>query len=48
VRQRVAATTFATTRLETIMNTQTGLPGYEYELWWGIFAPAGTPPERVQ
>jgi tripartite-type tricarboxylate transporter receptor subunit TctC len=27
---------------------QTGLPGYEYELWWGIFAPAGTPPERVQ
>ena len=27
---------------------QTGLPGYEYELWWGIFAPAGTPPDRVQ
>jgi tripartite-type tricarboxylate transporter receptor subunit TctC len=27
---------------------QTGLPGYEYELWWGIFAPAGTPPDLVQ
>jgi tripartite-type tricarboxylate transporter receptor subunit TctC len=27
---------------------QAGLPGYEYELWWGIFAPAGTPPDRVQ
>jgi tripartite-type tricarboxylate transporter receptor subunit TctC len=25
-----------------------GLPGYEYELWWGIFAPAGTPADRVQ
>ena len=27
---------------------QAGVPGYEYYLWWGIFAPAGTPPERIQ
>jgi tripartite-type tricarboxylate transporter receptor subunit TctC len=23
-------------------------PGYEFELWWGLLAPAGTPPEIVQ
>jgi tripartite-type tricarboxylate transporter receptor subunit TctC len=26
---------------------QAGVPGYSYELWWGIFAPAGMPAERV-
>jgi tripartite-type tricarboxylate transporter receptor subunit TctC len=24
-----------------------GAPGYSYELWWGIFAPAGLPAERL-
>jgi tripartite-type tricarboxylate transporter receptor subunit TctC len=23
--------------------TEAGLPGYEYQDWWGVFAPAGTP-----
>ena len=22
---------------------ESGAPGYEYELWWGIFAPSKTP-----
>ena len=26
---------------------QAGLPGYEYQLWWGLFAPAGIPAERL-
>ena len=26
---------------------QEGLPGYAYELWWGIFAPAAIPVERL-
>ena len=26
---------------------QSGVPGYSYVLWWGIFAPAGTPKEIV-
>jgi tripartite-type tricarboxylate transporter receptor subunit TctC len=26
---------------------QSGAPGYEYQLWWGIFAPAGLSAERV-
>ena len=26
---------------------QSGVPGYSYELWWGIFAPAGMPAERL-
>ncbi|MCC6531692.1 MAG: tripartite tricarboxylate transporter substrate binding protein [Burkholderiales bacterium] len=26
---------------------QSGAPGYEYELWWGLFAPAGLPAERL-
>jgi len=26
---------------------QSGVPGYSYELWWGIFAPAGIPRERL-
>ena len=26
---------------------QAGVPGYSYELWWGIFAPAGMPVERI-
>ena len=26
---------------------QSGVPGYTYELWWGIFAPAGMPAERM-
>ena len=26
---------------------QAGVPGYSYELWWGIFAPAGMPVDRI-
>jgi tripartite-type tricarboxylate transporter receptor subunit TctC len=26
---------------------QSGVPGYSYELWWGVFAPAGIPAERA-
>jgi tripartite-type tricarboxylate transporter receptor subunit TctC len=26
---------------------QSGVPGYTYELWWGLFAPAGITAERV-
>ncbi len=26
---------------------QAGVPGYSYQLWWGIFAPAGIPAERA-
>ena len=26
---------------------EAGVLGYEYELWWGIFAPAGLSAERV-
>ena len=26
---------------------QSGVPTYSYELWWGIFAPAGVPAERI-
>ena len=26
---------------------QSGVPGYSYVLWWGIFAPAGIPADRV-
>jgi tripartite-type tricarboxylate transporter receptor subunit TctC len=26
---------------------ESGVPGYEYELWWGLFAPAGLPAERL-
>lgn len=26
---------------------QSGVPGYSYVLWWGIFAPAGLPAERL-
>jgi tripartite-type tricarboxylate transporter receptor subunit TctC len=26
---------------------QSGLPGYEYELWWALFAPAGIGAERL-
>lgn len=26
---------------------QSGVPGYSYELWWGIFAPAGIPADRL-
>jgi tripartite-type tricarboxylate transporter receptor subunit TctC len=26
---------------------QSGVPGYSYELWWGIFAPAGIPIDRI-
>ena len=26
---------------------QSGAPGYSYELWWGIFAPAGMPADRI-
>jgi len=25
---------------------QSGVPGYQYELWWAVFAPAGIPAER--
>jgi len=27
---------------------QSGVPGYSYELWWGLFAPAGTPDNVVK
>lgn len=27
---------------------QAGVPGYEYELWWGLFAAAGTPHNLVE
>ena len=26
---------------------QSGVPGYTYELWWGLFAPAGLSAERI-
>ena len=26
---------------------ESGVPGYSYELWWGIFAPAGLPADRL-
>ena len=26
---------------------QSGVPGYSYELWWGLFAPAGVSAERI-
>ncbi len=26
---------------------EAGVPGYHYELWWGLFAPAGMPAERL-
>lgn len=26
---------------------KSGVPGYSYELWWGLFAPAGMTPERI-
>ena len=26
---------------------QSGVPGYSYELWWALFAPAGIAPDRV-
>ncbi len=26
---------------------QSGVPGYTYELWWGLFAPAGMAAERI-
>jgi tripartite-type tricarboxylate transporter receptor subunit TctC len=26
---------------------EAGAPDYEYELWWGLFAPAGLPQERL-
>jgi tripartite-type tricarboxylate transporter receptor subunit TctC len=26
---------------------QSGVPGYSYELWWGLFAPAGLPADRL-
>jgi len=27
---------------------EAGLPGYEYQDWWGVFAPAGTPRPVVE
>ena len=27
--------------------SESGLPGFQLELWWGLFAPAGTPPVIV-
>jgi tripartite-type tricarboxylate transporter receptor subunit TctC len=26
---------------------QSGVPGYTYELWWGLFAPAGLSADRI-
>ncbi len=30
-----------------LMPMATAVPGYEFELWWGLLAPAGTPPTIV-
>ncbi len=27
---------------------ESGVPGYEYQLWWGLFAPAGLPQELLE
>lgn len=27
--------------------SEAGVPGYEYELWWAVFAPAGIPADRL-
>lgn len=27
---------------------QAGVPGYQYELWWGLFVAAGTPPNLIE
>ena len=27
---------------------ESGVPGYSYELWWGIFGPAGMPADRIK
>ena len=26
---------------------ESGVPGYSYELWWGLFAPSGIAPDRI-
>ena len=26
---------------------QSGVPGFTYQLWWGLFAPAGLPADRL-
>jgi tripartite-type tricarboxylate transporter receptor subunit TctC len=28
--------------------SESGVPGYEFETWFGVLAPAGTPPDRIQ
>jgi tripartite-type tricarboxylate transporter receptor subunit TctC len=28
--------------------SESGVPGYEFETWFGMLAPAGTPPDRIQ
>lgn len=33
--------------MEPIAVVETGLTGFDYSLWVGMFAPAGTPPEVV-
>jgi tripartite-type tricarboxylate transporter receptor subunit TctC len=44
-----ALATGARTRLESLPDVPTidesGYKGYEAEIWYGLFAPAGTPPE---
>jgi len=30
------------------VNAEAGLPGYEATVWWGLVAPAKTPPEAVR
>lgn len=28
--------------------SEAGLPGFQFEVWWGLFGPAGLPPEMVK
>jgi len=45
----IAITSEKPTSLLTGLPTvaQSGVPGYTYELWWGLFAPAGLSAERI-
>ena len=49
---RIRALGMSGTKPSTLMPgipaiAESGVPGYNYELWWGIFAPAGMPAERL-
>ncbi len=45
----IAITSEKPTPLMTGLPTvaESGVPGYTYELWWGLFAPAGLPADRL-